>query len=121
MVPIAAGVASAVAGAALIVLGFCLLKRKNDAKKGTTKDVHPPLATIDRGHDPITLGQNTAPPPPTYMYPVAARQENAAPQPPPYLHAVAIRQQSLEPSPPTYEDLVAPVASNVGVGGKRYL
>lgn len=120
MVPIAAGVASAVAGAALIVLGFCLLKRKNDSKSGAAQDVHPPLAAIDRGHGPTILGQNTAPPPPTYMHPVAARQDNAAPPPPPYLHAVTIRQQSLEPAPPTYEDMVAPAAADVGGRGKGY-
>lgn len=90
VIPIAVGVASAIAGAALIAVGFCLRKRRIAKKNGIAQQVHPPVAGVDRGNPPLAVNQNPAPPPPPYMYPVAAFQQTLTPPPPPYLHAVAV-------------------------------
>lgn len=117
MAPIVAGVASAVAGAALIALGLCLLKRKRDKQTGTTRQVHPPVVAVAKGSGAPTPQRNPAAPPTSYRPAEAVPQYNSNPPPPPYQHATAALHQASAPPPPPYLQAMAGVAAASGVAG----
>lgn len=123
VVPIAAGVASAVAGAALIALGLCLRKRQIDKKKGTAQQVHPPVVEGDRESRPHAVNNNPINIPLPYPHVVVAPLPNDGPLPPPYQHVIAARQQPSACVPPPYlhavEVMAAPAAPGID-GGHRY-
>ena len=71
------GVASAVGGAALIVLGLYLLKRRIADKNDTTHQVHPAVVADGGGDGPPTRPQNPSPSPPPHMHAGAAAADGS--------------------------------------------